>query len=120
MTILGIFNQLLSTQNVNVANFTPKVDWDFISDIQKFLHSKSPDYDKFGEFHEKQFFPDDFLPLYNFWTLLLSLEKSSLRFLAYFCKRVEEEVNPKIAKMIPHWKAQEGGKWKGATRVWHR
>ena len=49
----------------------------------------------------------------QFWTLLLSLEKSSLRFLAYFCKRVEEEVNPKIAKMIPHWKARRG-KMKGS------
>ena len=29
MTIFGIFNELLSTQNVNVARFARNVEWDF-------------------------------------------------------------------------------------------
>ena len=33
-TILGIFNQLLSTQNVNVARFARNVEWDFFCDFQ--------------------------------------------------------------------------------------
>ena len=33
-TILGIFNQLLSTQNVNVARFAHNVEWDFFCDFQ--------------------------------------------------------------------------------------
>ena len=31
---LGIFNQLLSTQNVNVARFARNVEWDFFCDFQ--------------------------------------------------------------------------------------
>ena len=34
LTILGIFNELLSTQNVCVANFARNVDWDFFYDFQ--------------------------------------------------------------------------------------
>ena len=33
-TIFGIFNQLLSTQNVNVARFARTVEWDFFCDFQ--------------------------------------------------------------------------------------
>ena len=33
-TIFGIFNELLSTQNVNVARFARKVEWDFFCDFQ--------------------------------------------------------------------------------------
>ena len=33
-TIFGIFNQLLSTQNVNVARFARNVEWDFFCDFQ--------------------------------------------------------------------------------------
>ena len=33
-TIFGIFNELLSTQNVNVARFARNVEWDFFSDFQ--------------------------------------------------------------------------------------
>ena len=33
-TILGIFNKLLSTQNVNVARFAHNVEWDFFCDFQ--------------------------------------------------------------------------------------
>ena len=33
-TIFGIFNQLLSTQNVNVARYARNVEWDFLSDFQ--------------------------------------------------------------------------------------
>ena len=32
--IFGIFNQLLSTQNVNVARFARNVEWDFFCDFQ--------------------------------------------------------------------------------------
>ena len=34
LTILGIFNELLSTQNVNVARFARNVEWDFSHDFQ--------------------------------------------------------------------------------------
>ena len=34
LTILGIFNKLLSTQNVNVARFARNVEWDFFCDFQ--------------------------------------------------------------------------------------
>ena len=34
MTIFGIFDKLLSTQNVNVARFARNVKWDFICDFQ--------------------------------------------------------------------------------------
>ena len=33
-TIFGIFNLLLSTQNVNVARFARNVDWDFFCDFK--------------------------------------------------------------------------------------
>ena len=33
-TIFGIFNQLLSTQNVNVARFARNVEWDFFCEFQ--------------------------------------------------------------------------------------
>ena len=33
-TIFGIFNLLLSTQNVNVARFARNVEWDFFCDFQ--------------------------------------------------------------------------------------
>ena len=33
-TIFGIFNELLSTQNVNVARFARNVEWDFFCDFQ--------------------------------------------------------------------------------------
>ena len=33
-TFFGIFNKLLSTQNVNVARFARIVEWDFLSDFQ--------------------------------------------------------------------------------------
>ena len=33
-TIFGIFNQLLSTQNVNVARLARNVEWDFFCDFQ--------------------------------------------------------------------------------------
>ena len=33
-TIFGIFNQLLSTQNVNIARFARNVEWDFFCDFQ--------------------------------------------------------------------------------------
>ena len=33
-TILGIFNKLLSTQNVNVARFARNIEWDFFCDFQ--------------------------------------------------------------------------------------
>ena len=36
----GIFNQLLSTQNVNVARFARNVEWGFFYDLQTF---KSPE-----------------------------------------------------------------------------
>ena len=32
--ILGIFNELLSNQNVNIARFARNVEWDFFSDFQ--------------------------------------------------------------------------------------
>ena len=32
--LLGIFNELLSTQNVNVARFARNVEWDFFCDFQ--------------------------------------------------------------------------------------
>ena len=34
LTIFGIFNELLSTQNVNVARFARNVEWDFFCDFQ--------------------------------------------------------------------------------------
>ena len=34
LTIFGIFNQLLSTQNVNTARFARNVEWDFFWDFQ--------------------------------------------------------------------------------------
>ena len=34
LTTFGIFNQLLSTQNVNVARFARNVEWDFFCDFQ--------------------------------------------------------------------------------------
>ena len=34
LTIFGIFNQLLSTQNVNVARFARKVECDFLGNFQ--------------------------------------------------------------------------------------
>ena len=33
-TIFGIFNELLSTHNVNVARFARNVEWDFFCDFQ--------------------------------------------------------------------------------------
>ena len=33
-TIFGIFNELLSTQNVNSARFARNVEWDFFCDFQ--------------------------------------------------------------------------------------
>ena len=33
-TIFGIFNELLSTQNVNVARFARNVEWDFLGGFQ--------------------------------------------------------------------------------------
>ena len=33
-TIFGIFNELLSTRNVNVARFARNVEWDFLGDFQ--------------------------------------------------------------------------------------
>ena len=33
-TIFGIFNELLSTQNVNVARFARNVEWDFFCDFK--------------------------------------------------------------------------------------
>ena len=38
LTIFGIFNQLLSTQNVNVARFARNVEWDFFCDFQTMCH----------------------------------------------------------------------------------
>ena len=32
--VFGIFNELLATQNVNVARFARKVEWDFFCDFQ--------------------------------------------------------------------------------------
>ena len=40
----GIFNELLSTQNVNVARFARNVEWNFLCDFQtpwSFLHTYS-------------------------------------------------------------------------------
>ena len=34
LAILGIFNELLSTQNVNVARFARNVECDFLGDFQ--------------------------------------------------------------------------------------
>ena len=34
LSIFGIFNRLLSTQNVNVARFARNVEWDFFCDFQ--------------------------------------------------------------------------------------
>ena len=34
LTIFGIFNELLSTQNVNVARFARNIEWDFFCDFQ--------------------------------------------------------------------------------------
>ena len=34
LSIFGIFNELLSTQNVNVARFARNVEWDFFGDFQ--------------------------------------------------------------------------------------
>ena len=34
MTIFGIFNELLSTQNVNIARFARNVEWDFFCNFQ--------------------------------------------------------------------------------------
>ena len=34
LTIFGIFNELLSTQNENVARFARNVEWDFLNDFQ--------------------------------------------------------------------------------------
>ena len=34
MTIFGIFNELMFTQNVNVARFARNVEWDFFYDFQ--------------------------------------------------------------------------------------
>ena len=34
LTFFGIFCELLSTQNVNVARFARNVEWDFICDFQ--------------------------------------------------------------------------------------
>ena len=34
LTIFGIFNELLSTQNVNVARFARNIEYDFFSDFQ--------------------------------------------------------------------------------------
>ena len=34
LTIFGIFNELLSTQNVNIARFARNVEWDILSDFQ--------------------------------------------------------------------------------------
>ena len=34
LTIFGIFNELLSTQNVSVARFARNVEWDFFCDFQ--------------------------------------------------------------------------------------
>ena len=39
-TILGIFNQLLSTQNVNVARFARNVKWYFFCDFQTLWNAK--------------------------------------------------------------------------------
>ena len=33
-SIFGIFNEFLSTQNVNVARFARNVEWDFLCDFQ--------------------------------------------------------------------------------------
>ena len=43
-TIFGLFNELLSTQNVNVARFARNVEWDFFCDFRTPCHSweKSP------------------------------------------------------------------------------
>ena len=34
LTIFGIFNELLTTQNINVARFARNVKWDFLSNFQ--------------------------------------------------------------------------------------
>ena len=34
LSIFGIFNELLSTQNVNVARFARIIEWDFFCDFQ--------------------------------------------------------------------------------------
>ena len=34
LTIFGIFNELLSTQNVNVARFARNIECDFLGDFQ--------------------------------------------------------------------------------------
>ena len=34
LTIFGIFNELMSTENVNVARFARNVEWDFFCDFQ--------------------------------------------------------------------------------------
>ena len=39
-TIFGLFNELLSTQNFNVARFARNVEWDFFCDFQTLCHSK--------------------------------------------------------------------------------
>ena len=39
MTILGILNELLSTQYVNVARFARNIEWDFFCDFQTTLCS---------------------------------------------------------------------------------
>ena len=35
LSIFGIFNELLSTQNVNVARFARNVEWDYFCDFQR-------------------------------------------------------------------------------------
>ena len=39
-TMFGIFNSLLSTQNVNVARFARNVEWDFFCDFQTLWYDR--------------------------------------------------------------------------------
>ena len=44
LSIFGIFNLLLSTQNVNVARFARNVEWDFLEDFQTPCSKGSKDF----------------------------------------------------------------------------
>ena len=44
LTIFGVFNKLLSTQNVNLARFARNVEWDFFCDFQTLCFCKCENY----------------------------------------------------------------------------
>ena len=48
LTILGIFHELLSTHDVNVARFARNVECDFLGDFQTLWSSKNCEHAKRG------------------------------------------------------------------------